>query len=202
MIQPLSILLALAAAASAATPLPPDFRFKAEVLATGMTQPMHLQRLDDGRIFFSEIAGRIRLLRPGQSAIAEVGAIEVTTANENGLIGMALDPDFLHNGWIYLMHSPNDYPGQILSRFTIADEKLVVASRKDLLKWEEQRLECCHHAGTIRFGPDGCLYMSTGDNTHPFGDSDSYAPLDERPDRGPWDAQKSAGNTNDLRAFN
>ena len=199
MIQPLSFLLALVAAASAAVPTPPDFRFKTEVLAKGMTQPMHLQRLDDGRIFFSEIAGKIRLLRPGQSEIAEVGSVEVTTANENGLLGMALDPQFASNGWIYLLHSPNDYPGQILSRFTIVGEKMDPASRKDLLKWEEQRLECCHHAGTMRFGPDGCLFMSTGDNTHPFGDSDSYAPLDERPNRGPWDAQKSSGNTNDLR---
>ena len=170
-----------------------------QVLAQGMVQPMHLVRLDDGRIFFSEIAGKIRLFLPATRQVEEVGAIEVTTANENGLLGMALDPQFLQNGWIYLLHSPVDYPGQILSRFTVAANRMDPASRKDLLKWEEQRRECCHHAGTMRFGPDGNLYISTGDNTHPFGDSDSYAPLDERPGREPWDAQKSAGNTNDLR---
>lgn len=178
---------------------PPDFRFQAEVLAEGMPQPMHLARLDDGRIFFTEIAGKIRLLRPETKKIEEVGAIEVTTANENGLLGMALDPKFSVNGWMYLLHSPKDFPGQILSRFTIVGNLLQTSSRKDMLQWEEQRRECCHHAGTLRFGPDGCLYISTGDNTHPFGDSDSYAPLDERPDREPWDAQKSASNTNDLR---
>ncbi len=47
--------------------------------------------------------------------------------------------------------------------------------------------------------PDGCLYASAGDNTHPFGDSQSYAPLDRRPGREPWNAEKSAGNPNDLR---
>ena len=193
-----SIFLSTLFATSVLAAPPADFRFKVEVLAEGMPQPMHLQRLEDGRIFFSEIAGKIRLVRPGKG-IEEVGTIDVTTANENGLLGMTLDPNFLKNGWLYALHSPKDYPGQILSRFTIVNDKLDAGTRKDLLKWEEQRRECCHHAGTLRFGPDGCLYISTGDNTHPFGDSDSYAPLDERPDRGPWDAQKSAGNTNDLR---
>ena len=200
MIRPFTLLLGWCLiSASPGADIPPDFRFKVEVLAEGMPQPMHLTRLEDGRIFFSEIAGKIRVFLPETGQIAEVGNIAVTTANENGLLGMALDPQFLQNGWIFLLHSPNDYPGQMLSRFTIAGNRMDPASRKDLLKWEEQRQECCHHAGTMRFGPDGCLYISTGDNTHPFGDSDSYAPLDERPDRGPWDAQKSAGNTNDLR---
>jgi cytochrome c len=194
---PTAILLALAPATPAAAP--PDERFNIEVLAKGMPQPMHLARLDDGRIFFSEIAGRIRLYLPSTGQVEEVGSVAVTTANENGLLGMALDPGFMQNGWIYLLHSPADYPGQVLSRFTIAGNKMDPASGKEILKWEEQRRECCHHAGTMRFGPDGCLYISTGDNTHPFGDSDSYAPLDERPDREPWDAQKSSGNTNDLR---
>jgi cytochrome c len=195
----LCLLPALSGICYAAPEAPPDYRFKVEVLAQGMAQPMHLTRLDDGRIFFSEIAGKIKVLLPATGKVEDVGSIEVTTANENGLLGMALDPAFLQNGWIYLLHSPKDYPGQILSRYTITNNKMDPATGRDLLKWEEQRLECCHHAGTMRFGPDGCLFISTGDNTHPFGDSDSYAPLDERPGREPWDAQKSSGNTNDLR---
>ncbi len=186
-------------AAGTSGEIPADFRFQVEVLATGLSQPMHLARLDDGRIFISEIAGKVRVFFPLTKQIQEVGNMEVTTANEMGLLGMALDPDFGQNGWIYLLHSPPDYPGHILSRFTIKDNKMDMASHKEVLRWEVQRQECCHHGGTLRFGPDGSLYISTGDNTNPFGESDSYAPLDERPGRGPWDAQKSSGNTNDLR---
>jgi len=51
----------------------------------------------------------------------------------------------------------------------------------------------------LKFGHDGCLFASAGDNTHPFGDSASYAPIDRRPGREPWNAEKSAANPNDLR---
>ena len=51
--------------------------------------------------------------------------------------------------------------------------------------------------GALCFGPDGSLYSSTGDNTNPF-DSDGYDPIDEQPGREHWDAQRTAGNTNDL----
>src|SRR4029079_18938521 len=51
--------------------------------------------------------------------------------------------------------------------------------------------------GSIAFDSKGNLSLSTGDNSNPF--ASGYAPLDERPGRMPWDAQKSSGNTNDLR---
>ncbi len=70
-----------------------------------------------------------------------------------------------------------------------------MSSEKLLFKFEEQRKECCHHAGSLHFGPRGELFIATGDNTHPHGDSQGYAPIDERPDRSPWDAQKSSANT-------
>lgn len=59
---------------------------------------------------------------------------------------------------------------------------------------------CCHVGGDIDFDAAGNLYLSTGDDTNPF-DSAGYAPIDERTNRNPgYDAQRSAGNTNDLRA--
>jgi cytochrome c len=59
---------------------------------------------------------------------------------------------------------------------------------------------CCHVGGQIDFDGRGNLFLSTGDDTNPFF-SDGYAPLDDRPGRNPaFDARRSSGNTNDLRA--
>ena len=66
-----------------------------------------------------------------------------------------------------------------------------------MLEVATQREQCCHTGGSIDWDRDGNLYLSTGDNTSPR--ATLYAPIDERPGRGPWDAQKSSGNTNDLR---
>jgi len=194
----LTTLAALAAAAPAANP-PPDSRWQAEVLATGMAQPMELERAPDGRIFFIELAGRLRIWKPDTRTVTEAATIPAFTEQENGLLGFALDPQFATNQWIYIFYSPKEEPGQRLSRFTMQGDSLDLASEKVVLSFSTQRRECCHHAGSVEFGPDGCLFISTGDNTHPHGDSEGFAPIDERPDKEPWDAQKSSANPNDLR---
>lgn len=170
-------------------------RFELTELVRGLVQPMELAVGPDGTVWLIEISGKLRRLSPGSSVPELAGELKVTTEQENGLIGMALDPQFAKNGWIYLQYSPPDYPGQHISRFTIVDGQLDLSSEKLLLKFEEQRKECCHHAGSLHFGPRGELFIATGDNTHPHGDSQGYAPIDERPEKAPWDAQKSAANT-------
>lgn len=196
----LSSLLSVAApAAPPAGSPPPDIRYQVEVLAEGMPQPMELELAPDGRVFFIEIAGKLRIWKPDTKTIVDAGELKVVTALENGLLGFALDPKFSENHWIYILHSPVDFDGQHLSRFVMRGDTLDLSSEKVILTYPEQRRECCHHAGSVEFAPDGCLLFSTGDNTHPAGDSDGYAPMDDRPGKEPWDAQKSAANPNDLR---
>ncbi len=197
---PALLVLGTVTALSAATAngLPDDSRYQVETLAEDLPQPMQLQVAPDGRIFFIEIAGKVKVFHPDTHQTVEAASIPVFTGQENGMLGMALDPEFAKTQWIYLLHSPNDFKGQHLSRYTMKGDKLDTSSEKILLTYDEQREQCCHHAGCMRFGPDGCLYFSAGDNTNPF-ESDGLAPIDQRPGRGPWDAQKSAGNTNDLR---
>lgn len=178
---------------------PPAYRYQVEVLAGGMPQPMELEVAPDGRVFFNEIGGRLRIYKPDTRQVVDAGRIPVFTPQENGFLGFALDPDFARNQWIYLYYSATNFNGQHLSRFRMDGDRLVPESEKLILSFGEQRRQCCHHAGTVEFAPDGCLLVSTGDNTHPGGDSKGSAPIDERPDKEPWDAQKSSANTHDLR---
>jgi cytochrome c len=193
----LSILLAISAGLSQAE-MPPDYRYKIETLFENIPQPMEIELAPDGRLFFNEFSGSLKIYHPDTRQIVVAGKLEVYNGQENGFLGFALDPKFSENGWIYLLYSPKGFEGQHLSRFQMKGDVLDLASEKIMLSFAEQRKECCHHAGTVEFGPDGCLYFSAGDNTHPGGDSSGYAPIDRRPDRMPWNAEKSAANTNSL----
>ncbi|MBA4147897.1 MAG: PQQ-dependent sugar dehydrogenase [Verrucomicrobia bacterium] len=172
-----------------------------------LSDPMELTVAPDGRVFFVERAGKVKMWRPDTETSVEIGKIEVFTGLEDGLIGITLDPKFSVNSWIYLMYSlpetgTNAAGKKVginrVSRFTFTAEKLDIQSEKSLIEIPTQREQCCHAGGSLAFDRHGNLYISTGDNTNPF-DSDGFSPVDQRPDRSPWDAQKSSANANDLR---
>ncbi|MEY2600624.1 MAG: hypothetical protein RLZZ142_2883 [Verrucomicrobiota bacterium] len=198
----LPLLLALAPAWLLSSPAPlsaaiADYRFQVEVLASGMPQPMQLKLAPDGRIFFNEIGGALKVWKPELKAVVTCGKLEVFNGQENGFLGFALDPQFAKNHWVYCLYSPKDFDGQRLSRFTLNGDSMDLASEKVLLTSAEQRRECCHHAGSVHFDNEGNLLYSSGDNTNPFG-SDGYSPSDEQPGREPWDAQRTSANTDNL----
>ncbi|MFC4010174.1 PQQ-dependent sugar dehydrogenase [Nonomuraea purpurea] len=86
-----------------------------------------------------------------------------------------------------------------LSRFRLTGNTIDLRTEQRVLDVPVDRGICCHVGGDIVFDAAGNLYLSTGDDTNPFS-SDGFTPIDERTDRNPaFDAQRSAGNTNDLR---
>lgn len=167
-------------------------------LDTEVSNPMALDVAEDGRVFFVERGGRAKVYDPIVGRSTEILRLSVESDFEDGLLGVALDPDFETTNWIYLFYSPaGAVAKQHVSRFTYDGAALDPASEAVLLEIPTQRVECCHSGGDLEFAPDGSLYIATGDNTNPF--ADGYAPIDERADREPWDAQRSSGNTADLR---
>lgn len=174
-------------------------RFERVVLEAETQDPMDLAVAPDGRVFFIERAGRVRVYHPDTQTTSTAATLDVTTANEDGLLGIVFDPNFAATGWLYLFYSPRgNEPEQRVSRFTVVGAALDPASERVLLTIPVQRDQCCHSAGSMAFDAVGNLNIATGDNTNPF-ESDGFAPIDERPGRSAWDAQKSSGNTNDLR---
>ncbi len=186
---------------------PEENRFSKVILAEKLDEPMELALLDIDRILFIQRKGEVRIFNTTTNELKTIAKIPVSlkyvnkegeeSVGEDGLLGLNIDPNFAENHWIYLYYSPINESANILSRFELNGEELVMDSEKVLLTIPTQREQCCHTGGSIAWDASGNLYLSTGDNTSPR--ASVYSPSDERPGRGPWDAQKSSANTNDLR---
>ncbi|MEM9326676.1 MAG: ThuA domain-containing protein [Bacteroidota bacterium] len=179
--------------------VPEENRFTIEVLKQGLYEPTEMVVLDDHRVLYCQRRGQVMLYDPRMKTTSVAFEIPVYTEKEDGLMGMALDPAFDSNQWIYLYYAnPSDEPVHYLSRFKFANNRFDMASEQRILEVPVQRQECCHTGGSIEFDSNGLLYLSTGDDTNPFS-SNGFGPIDERPGRKPWDGQRTSGNANDLR---
>lgn len=182
-------------------------------LSDTLIDPMEISIAKDGRVFIAERRGVIKLWDPETKETHEVGKVDPFTGLEDGLLGITLDPKFLSNGWVYLYYAQKetltDEKGKhgfnVIARQTFRDGALDPSSERILLRVRTQREECCHSGGSMTFDANGNLFLSAGDNTNPFHDDtqapgrNGFGPIDERPNRHPWDAQKSSANPNDLR---
>jgi glucose/arabinose dehydrogenase len=205
---------------AAAAPIPPA-DYQQVTLALGaaeLGEAMSLAVLPNRSVIHTARDGTVRVTdAAGNTKVA--ATIPVYTHDEEGLQGVAVDPGFATNRWVYLYYSPplstpaGDAPttgtaadfaawkGHLnLSRFTLnADETINMASQVVVLTVDNDRGQCCHVGGDLDFDAAGNLYLTTGDDTNPF-ESNAFAPIDERTNRNPqFDAQRSAANTNDLR---
>ncbi|WP_204044053.1 ThuA domain-containing protein, partial [Acrocarpospora phusangensis] len=171
--------------------------FEKVTLDDNTSNPMMLDVAKDGRVFYADRLGDLKIIKP-TGATVTAARFNVFTANESGLMGLALDTDFDTNGWLYVFYSPSGANADRLSRFTVVGDTLDMASEKVVLNVPTQRAECCHHGGGLVLDhKTGDLWLATGDNTNPFA-SDGYTPIDEQAGRASWDAQRTAGSTNDL----
>jgi cytochrome c len=183
---------------------PEENRFKKTILSNDLNEPMELTVAPDGRVFFAERLGNFYVYQPADKSTKLVYQFPIMPDTKegfgNGLLGLTLDPDYEKNNFIYFFYTPNKMPArQNVSRFKIGkDNVLDISSEKVLLEIPLELEVSAHTGGSLAWDKDRNLYISTGDNTVPFA-SDGFAPIDEIPGRIIYDAQRSAGNTNDLR---
>ncbi|MGQ7855373.1 PQQ-dependent sugar dehydrogenase [Pedobacter sp. WC2501] len=192
---------------------PDQDRFVKVTLAQGeFTEPTEMTVLPNLDILVAQRRGEILIYKNQTKKIKEAGKLDVYFKSntpyvnaEEGLLGMAADPKFAVNKYIYLFYSPFDKSVNRLSRFKLVNDQIVKESEKIVLEFYSQREICCHTGGSIAFGSDNLLYVSTGDNSTPFDApkqqyvNKGYAPLDNRKGFEQYDSRRSAGNTNDLR---
>lgn len=184
--------------------MPEENRFEKTVLVNDLNNPMELAVSNDGKVYFTELAGNLSVFNTKNNQFKLIHRFPVVMKGGTGVIGITLDPDFDTNRWLYLYYSPPIEGEPIyfnLSRFTLsAKDEIDLASEKILLKVPVQINSGSHHGGSLAFDKDRNLILSTGDGTTPF-PSNGYAPIDERsaPQYYPMDAQRSAANTNDFK---
>lgn len=200
----------------ATSQIPPDAdRFTKKVLVEGeFFEPTEMAILPNNDVLIAQRRGEIMLYSNETQELKQVAFLDVyhKTLNtpgvnaEEGLMGLQKDPDYANNHWIYAYYAPTgDKWVNRLSRFKFEDGVFDLDSEQVILEVESQREICCHTGGSIAFGGDGLLYLSTGDNSTPFDEPDApyvnkgYAPLNDLPGKEQYDARRSSANTNDLR---
>ncbi|MDA0180604.1 PKD domain-containing protein [Solirubrobacter phytolaccae] len=208
--------------------------FSRTVLADDLRGAIGMDIARDGKIYWTEIGnqalnseGRLRLYNPETKATSTLLTLQTRADHESsndGVLGMALDPNFATNRQLYIYYSPRIDPGcnsclvvghNLISRFTLnaAGTAVVTGSEVEILRVPKVKVGNDNRdgvagqntygthvgGGTLSFDSQGNLYIGTGDDADPFGQGgNGYAPMDQRyPER--YDARNTSANTNDLR---
>lgn len=138
----------------------PDLGVKVETVADNLDIPWSIAWAPDGTVFFTERSGHLRVIQSGDLLEESIFSLDVEGV-EGGLLGVALDPNYKENHFIYLYYTYND--------FLSTQNKVVRYVESDLTLSEDKVLidgipgGPFHDGGRIEFGPDGKLYITTGD---------------------------------------
>lgn len=138
-------------------------RFKVETVASGLEVPWGFAWLPTGEMLFTERPGRVRIIEKGKLRAEPVFVVpDVEPSGESGLMDISLHPSFATNSFVYLAYAYNaDGKYVKVVRYKYADGKLIEPTTI-----VEKIPGAPNHAGTrCRFGPDGKLYVTTGDST-------------------------------------
>ena len=160
---------------------PPD-RFAVENVVTGIDQPISIRFLPDGRMLLVQKKGAIRICNVLGTTVQSEEYVNLAGSShiygvdfnqERGLLDLAVDPNFPASPYIYILYTPAyspDTPRLRVSRFTHIVNSGQLTSRLDpgseQVLWQDTEGydSCCHYGGGLDFGPDGNLWLTTGDH--------------------------------------
>lgn len=132
--------------------------------ATGFTQPVEITQTGDSRLFVVEQTGRIKILNSNGSVNAtpflNVSSI-ISTGGERGLLGLAFHPNYASNGYFFINYT-NTAGNTVIARYTVSGNP-DIANTSGLILLTITQPYSNHNGGSIKFGPDGYLYIAMGD---------------------------------------
>ena len=140
---------------------PPSGGLQLQPMLTGLNFPVGLALAPDGRLFFNErLTGRIRIInQQWQLITAPFCQLSVATNGEQGLLGLALDPNFSQNHYVYAYYTAAGATMNRVVRYT--DSSGTCTEETPIL--DNLPVSSIHNGGIIQFGPDGKLYVVIGD---------------------------------------
>lgn len=160
-----AIFLVVSVSAAYGATLPAGF---IETQISGLSNPTAMEIAPDGRIFVCLQEGSLRVIKNGALLATPFLTLSVDPSGERGLLGIAFDPNFASNNFLYLYYTVPATPRHNrVSRFTANGDVVVPGS--EVIIWELDNLTSAtnHNGGAIHFGPDGKLYIAVGENATP-----------------------------------
>lgn len=136
-----------------------------EVVVRNLEIPWAADFAPDGRIFLTERPGRIRIIRQGQLDPQPWATLPVAHVGEGGLLGLVLAPDFPRTGFVYIYHT-YEQDGKLWNRVVRMVERQG-RGQIDRVLLDRIPGASVHDGGRLKFGPDGKLYITTGDSRQP-----------------------------------
>ncbi len=161
----LLLLLSFTASTRAAT-LPAGF---AETLvAGGLSSPTAMAFAPDGRLFVCQQGGQLRVIKNGTLLATPFLTVTTDASGERGLLGIAFDPNFSTNHFVYVYYTvPSSPRHNRVSRFTASGDVAVAGSEVVILDLDNLSGATNHNGGALHFGADGKLYIAVGENATP-----------------------------------
>jgi aldose sugar dehydrogenase len=142
----------------------PSPALKVEEFITGLNVPWEMAFSPDGRIFITERAGTIRIIRDGKLSADPWMTLNVAANGEGGLLGLALDPAFSTNHFLYAAYTYSGDGGKLQNRLVrLREDSIMGKGVPDKVLLDGVGGNSIHDGGRVRFGPDGKLYWTTGE---------------------------------------
>lgn len=160
------LLFGMLAGTLTAAPILPN-GYTATTVASGLSNAVAMASAPDGRVFITQQGGAARVVSGGALLGANLFTLGVDSSGERGLLGIAVSPTFSSDGYVYAYHTVpagggNPAYNQV-SRFTVSGNSVVGGSQTPIVQLSNLGSATNHNGGAIHFGPDGMLYVSTGD---------------------------------------